>query len=280
LGHGHVPADSLKQFSAVVWVGNNYNGDLTDWYDTSILSYLNAGGNVLLMTRYGQNFVTEPMRQYLGVTWRESSASTLEDCVAAYAGLSDMDRIGTQNTCAVFDTALATDESEILFKETLTFSTRRGLGVWRKPASGGTHRADGAQLVFLSGRPYRWNHDQLRANVEFILGELFGEPFTPTGVPGRQLAPAFRLAQNYPNPFNPSTTVRFWLPERCMVQLRVYDVTGRLVTILADRIYPSGAHSVRWNGTNLRGQPVASGIYFYRLQAGLKTATRKMLLLR
>jgi aminopeptidase N len=280
LGHGSVPPDTLKQFSAVVWVGNNYNGDLMDWYDTSILSYLHAGGNVLLMARYGQSFVTEPMRQYLGVTWRETSASTLENCVAAYAGLSDMARIGTQNTCAVFDTALATGESELLFKETLTFSTHRGLGVWRRPVSGGTDRTDGAQFVFLSGRPYRWNHDQLRANVEFILGGPFGEPYTPTGVGGKQLAPAFHLAQNFPNPFNPRTTMRFSLSERSMVRLRVYDVTGRLVAIVADRIYPAGAHSVKWDGTNLRGQQVASGIYFCRLQAGSNMATRKMLLLR
>jgi aminopeptidase N len=280
LGHGYIPSDSLKQFSTVVWVGNNYNGDLTEWFDTSILSYLNAGGNVLLMTRYGQSFVTEPMRQYLGITWRESGA-TLDDCVAAYPGLSDMDKIGTQNTCATFDTALATGESEILFEETLTFSTHRGVGVWRKPASGGTDRTDGAQLVFLSGRPYRWNHDQLRANVEFILGGLFGEPYTPpTGVTEQPPASAFGLAQNYPNPFNPHTTMRFSLPERRMVQLRVYDVTGKLVANLADRMYPAGAHSIEWDGTNRSGQPAASGIYFYRLQAGSDNATRKMLLLR
>jgi len=281
MGHGSVPSDSLKQFSAVVWVGNHYNGDLPCWYDTSILSYLDAGGNVLLMARYGQSFLTAPMSQYLGITWRESSASTLNDCVAAYPGLITMEEMGLQNTCAVFDTALATRESEILFKETLTFSTHRGVGVSRKPASGGTHRADGAQFVFLSGRPYRWNHDQLRANVEFILGGLFGEPYTPpTGVAETTRAPAFDLAQNYPNPFNPHTTMRFSLPERRIVQIRVYDVSGRLVAILADRSYPAGPHSVEWDGISRSGQPAASGIYFYRLQAGQDTATRKMLLLR
>jgi len=155
------------------------------------------------------------------------------------------------------------------------------VGVWRKPASGGTHRADGAQFVFLSGRPYRWNHDQLRANVEFILGGLFGEPYTPpTGVAETTRAPAFDLAQNYPNPFNPHTTMRFSLPERRIVQIRVYDVSGRLVAILADRSYPAGPHSVEWDGISRSGQPAASGIYFYRLQAGQDTATRKMLLLR
>ncbi len=281
LGHGHVPSDSLKQFSTVVWVGNNYNGDLTEWYDTSILSYLNAGGNVLLMSRSGQSFVTEPMRQYLGITWRESSASTLNDCVAAYPGLADMEPVGAQNSCAVFDTAFATEESELLFKETLTFSTHRGLGVRREPATGGTHRSDGAQFVFLSGRPYRWNHDQLRANVEFILGDLFGEPYAPpTGVTEKPAARAFSLTQNYPNPFNPRTTIRFTLSEPGLVQLRVYDVTGKLVAILADRAYPAGAHAVTWSGTNHRGRPAASGIYFYRLRAGSSTATRKMLMLR
>jgi aminopeptidase N len=281
LGHGPVPADTLKQFSAVVWVGNNYRRDLSDWYDTAILPYLNAGGNVLLMARYGQSFITEPMRQYLGITWRESSASVIDNCVATYSGLINMDRIGTQNTCAVFDTALATAESRLLFKETASFSTHRGLGVWRKPVSGGTHRADGGQFAFLSGRPYRWNHDQLRANVELILGGLFGEPYTPpTGIEEKPPAFAFRLAQNYPNPFNPVTTIRFSVPERRLVQLRVYDVTGRLVATLADGVFTAGIHSVQWNGTNRRGQPVASGIYFYRLQAGSDAATRKMMLLR
>ncbi len=281
LGHGRVPSDSLRQFSTVIWIGNNYNGDLTDWYDTSILSYLYAGGNVLLLTRHGQIFVTEPMRQYLGITWNESSPGTLNDCAAAYPGLNDMEHIGEQNSCAVFDTALATAESGILFKETLTFPTRLGLGVWRNPASGGTCRADGARFVFVSGRPYRWNHDQLRANVEFILGELFGEPWSPaTGAAENPRPPAFHLGQNYPNPFNPRTMIRFSIPERRTVRLHVYDVAGRLVASLADRAYPAGIHSVTWNGTNRRGEPVASGIYLYRLQAGQDTATRKMILLR
>jgi hypothetical protein len=188
--------------------------------------------------------------------------------------------IGFQNTCAVFDTAVATEESEILFEETLSFSEPRGIGAWRRPAAGGAYRTDGAQFVFLSGRPYRWNHDQLRTNVEYILGGLFGEPYVPTGEMGDRPVPPFRLAQNYPNPFNPSTTLRFSLPEKGMVRLRVYDVTGRLVAVLADGVYPAGLHSVKWNGVNLHGRAAASGIYFCRLQAGVNEATRKMLLLR
>ena len=76
-----------------------------------------------------------------------------------------MNRTGAQNTCAVFDTSLATNESTLLFKETVTFSTHRGLGVIREPAGGGSHRPDGGKFAFLSGRPYRWLHAQLRPNV-------------------------------------------------------------------------------------------------------------------
>jgi hypothetical protein len=281
LGHGPVPADTLKQFSTVVWVGNNYNGDLPGWSDTAIYSYLNTGGNVLLMSRMGQDFVTDPLRVYLGITWQESPHVTLNNCVSTYPGLTDIALNPVQSFCAVFDTALATGETTLLFKETATFSTHRGLGAWRNPAGGGTHRSDGGDLVFISGRPYRCDHDDLRDNVDFILTNLFGEPYTPpTGVAAVPRGPAFGLRQNFPNPFNPHTTIKFSVPGKRMVSLRVYDVAGRLVTTLADRHYPAGLHSVDWDGTNRRGVGVASGIYFYKIVAGTDISTRKMLLLR
>ena len=281
LGHGAVPGDILKQYSAVVWVGNNYNGDIGGWYDTAILPYLEAGGNVLLMSRYGQTFLTEPLREYLGVTWRESATATLNNCVSTYSGLTNMSRIGTQSYCAVFDTSLATSETTLLFKETTTFSTHRGLGAWRKPVGGGTDRDDGGQLVFISGRPYRYNHNNLRDNVQFILDNFFGEPYSPpTGVAAAPHGPPFALGQNYPNPFNPHTTIRFSVPAATSVTLRVYDVAGRLVATLADKAYAPGIHAVTWNGTNNSGQGVSSGIYFYKITAGRDVATKKMVLLR
>ena len=70
------------------------------------------------------------------------------------------------------------------------------------------------------------------------------------------------------------------MPEFGTVTLRVYDVTGRLVSTLADRNYAGGRHTINWNGTNHRGESVASGIYFYKIVAGDRVATKKMLLLR
>lgn len=96
----------------------------------------------------------------------------------------------------------------------------------------------------------------------------------------RMLPLATRLEQNVPNPFNPATRIRFALSGSGRVSLRVYDVRGRLVTTLADRHFPYGTYDVTWNGTNARGRPVASGVYFCRLETVRKQFTKKMVLLR
>ncbi len=101
----------------------------------------------------------------------------------------------------------------------------------------------------------------------------------PTGVTATAL-PGFALEQNSPNPFNPNTTIRFTLPERSTVDLTIYDVGGRRVVTLVRQTKTAGRHSVDWNGRDNRGDEVSSGVYFYRLSAGSKTQTRKMVLLK
>ena len=85
----------------------------------------------------------------------------------------------------------------------------------------------------------------------------------------------FSLAQNYPNPFNPSTTIKFELPHSSWVSLTVYDVLGREVSVLMNERREVGVHEVRFDGSNL-----ASGVYFYRIQAGSFIQSKKLLLLR
>jgi hypothetical protein len=88
------------------------------------------------------------------------------------------------------------------------------------------------------------------------------------------------LGQNIPNPFNPTTTIHFDLAEHGAVSLRVYDVAGRLVRTLVDEVRAPGHHAVIWNAMDDSGKRLASGIYFYRLQAGVFDATRKLVLLQ
>ena len=91
----------------------------------------------------------------------------------------------------------------------------------------------------------------------------------------------FSLAQNYPNPFNPATTIEFGLPEHSMVRLEIIDVLGRSVAVLASGEYVAGIQHISWTAH------VASGIYFYRLEATAISnpghrfvETKKMLLVR
>jgi len=90
----------------------------------------------------------------------------------------------------------------------------------------------------------------------------------------------FGLLENHPNPFNPVTYVEFVLDERVRANVRVYDISGKVVTTLVNEILSAGRHRVLWSGQDEHGKPVASGIYICRLEAQGKTAIRKMILLR
>lgn len=103
------------------------------------------------------------------------------------------------------------------------------------------------------------------------------------GSPPTDVAPGGRdyLEQNQPNPFNPSTTIRYSLSTAGPVTLRIYDVTGAVVRALVDDAHAAaGASEATWNGRDDGGRPVASGVYFYRLQSPNLTLTRKMVLLK
>jgi hypothetical protein len=98
------------------------------------------------------------------------------------------------------------------------------------------------------------------------------------------LAPApstYELFQNYPNPFNPETAIRFGLPEKRRVTLKIFDLAGReVITLLANEEFAAGRYERFWNGRDAQGRPVVSGVYFYRLMAASFTKTLKLTLLR
>jgi len=103
-----------------------------------------------------------------------------------------------------------------------------------------------------------------------------------TGVePARALpASCVVLEQNFPNPFNPGTTIRFEIPDEQWVTLDVFDVTGAHVKRQLDRNMKAGSHSTVWDGKAADGRPAATGVYFYRLQSGGESVSKKMILLR
>jgi flagellar hook assembly protein FlgD len=88
------------------------------------------------------------------------------------------------------------------------------------------------------------------------------------------------LNQNYPNPFNPTTVIEYDLKNLVHVKLSVYNMLGQKVRTLVDKDVQAGNHSVTWNGTDDLGRNVGSGIYLASIQAGEKTKTIKMVLVR
>ncbi len=94
----------------------------------------------------------------------------------------------------------------------------------------------------------------------------------------------FELLQNYPNPFNATTTIIYNVPNASdhaiNVKLQIFDLQGRLIKTLFDGVSQPGRHQAVWNGYNGEGQMTASGVYFYRLQAGNFIESKRMIMLK
>ncbi|MFH0734041.1 MAG: T9SS type A sorting domain-containing protein [bacterium] len=90
-----------------------------------------------------------------------------------------------------------------------------------------------------------------------------------------ELPTNFTLNQNYPNPFNPTTTISFSLPAKEIVTLKIYDALGKEVASLYDEELQAGTYQTQWNASS-----VASGVYFYRLQAGKFSSSKKLMLIK
>ncbi len=112
---------------------------------------------------------------------------------------------------------------------------------------------------------------------DFLLTGLFD----PTGVDdGVSVAFNTSLGQNHPNPFNPKTEIRFSLAQAGAASLKIYDAQGRLVKVLVDGVVQAGEREVVWNGDDANGRPVASGMYFYKLQTEEQNISKRMVLLK
>jgi hypothetical protein len=127
------------------------------------------------------------------------------------------------------------------------------------------------------GNPVATWMDQRNGNDKFDV--FFTGPDGSTGIAGTGTSP-HRLGQNYPNPFNPFTTIRYTVGEYSRVRIGIYDVGGQLIRTLVDRPRAEGEYTTFWDGRDDRGEPVSSGVYFYRLEAGATTLYKKLVLLR
>ena len=141
-----------------------------------------------------------------------------------------------------------------------------------------THSVAGHAIVawdYFSGTT---SDDIYAQSTSFVVSLLVEVP-VPTAAPSRISS----LDQNYPNPFNPVTKIAFTLREAASVRLCVYDIAGRLVRLLEEGLLDAGRHEVTWDGQDSDGEKVASGVYFYSLEAPQTpslTESKKMVIVR
>ncbi len=122
-------------------------------------------------------------------------------------------------------------------------------------------------------------HEIIIGADEIIVVYEFG---SSTGVnsENNELITTYSLNQNYPNPFNPSTTIEYSVQKAEKVTIKIYNGIGQLVRTLVNTEKMIGEYSIVWDGNNDRGKHIASGTYYYQLQVGEFTSTKKMLLIK
>jgi hypothetical protein len=115
---------------------------------------------------------------------------------------------------------------------------------------------------------------QLLSDVLLAFGHLGGSPATPVPEVG-----VFTV-RSYPNPFNPSVKIQYSLPRRGELTIKIYNLRGKLVRTLIDEVVVAGENFVMWDGTDGRGQAVASGAYFYEAVAAETRHVEKLMLVK
>lgn len=113
-----------------------------------------------------------------------------------------------------------------------------------------------------------------------VYAGFWGRSWALTGVDETPVAYRDALYQNYPNPFNPSTTIEYSIAKAGAVRITIFGVDGSRIRSLEGGVRPPGTYRALWDGTNNRGEPVSTGIYFYRLEVGRFTDVKKMLIIR
>lgn len=142
-------------------------------------------------------------------------------------------------------------------------------------AAGPVTIAAGEEAVFVYALVWGEDLADLQANTDAAQAVDLSGSTAVHGTPD-----VFGLAQNTPNPFNPQTTIVFTQEREGLVNLAVYDLHGRRVRTLADRVYATGEHRVVWDGRDDAGNALPSGLYLYKMASGERSMTRKMMLVR
>jgi hypothetical protein len=109
---------------------------------------------------------------------------------------------------------------------------------------------------------------------------LSGRNFSGINIDNTRIPLDFGISHSHPNPFTIFTSISYTIPVDCEVSLKIYDLTGRIVKVLLDGEVKAGHHTIRWNGRDILGNKVPSGIYFCRMEVGKFKSTKKLVIFK
>lgn len=298
---GEISLMELAPFSTVIWQkDDNQNTIYTTQLIKIIKDYLNYGGNLLYVGH-------RPARVFGGSTsgggtygpgsflydYLKIDSSLYRNAARFWGGISltapyiDIFSDSTKTNPSLnyhllgIESIVPRQTASTIYKFKTLFDSSSSFGNMKHQPVGVEYIGSDFKTITISFPLYYMNELQAKAFIETVLINKFNEvteievdnevDFTPT---------KFFLEQNYPNPFNPSTTIKYGIPDAgtgraLSTTIKVYDILGNEIATLVNEYKPAGRYEVEFNAERL-----ASGIYFYRLQAGELVKTKKMILLR
>ena len=275
---GGVTAELLEPYEVVIWqTGNRYTSlDADD--RAAIQAYMGAGGRVFLS---GEHLVEGIFAEagtwlqfFLRVAYQSGVPGGPDVTGVADDPISDglvLDLIGGDGAGNYGDPDVIEPVNGGGGVQCFSYDINKGAGVW---VEYGNTKVVTFGFGFESINAVA-DRDLLMQQILQYLAPV------PSGVDsGSGLPQMVTLSQNVPNPFNPQTKISFNLDRQSQVHLAVYDVTGRLVRVLANEVRSAGEHTMIWDGRDTAGGQVASGTYFYRLTSPDNTFSRKMTMLK
>jgi len=272
----------VKENYMIVISGDAQSNFVTRAFLDTLRAYVENGGNVIMS---GQNLAQylsaneqDYLEEWLGISYVDNSGLKMLGGLPGTSIGESINRLGLLETESAGnqispDIMMTLDSSS-------TIPVMKYWGSESEYGAFGIGFGEGQGRVFFAGFGLEGVSTGSgaftnRTGLIELVTDWFEGPLTDIRNARPRAARSFELQQNYPNPFNPSTTIRYTLPQTSEVSLAIYTITGKKVTQLQSGTKEAGTHSVRFDASSL-----ASGIYFYVLEAGAFKATKRMVLIR
>lgn len=286
---------SYYPISSTLWEGNSYSGNVPlgswmptqgsnstnfsyddySWGQVHTKNYISKGSTV--------QFTTQLLLNSGGVN-RDEAYFGFGEKWAAYDG-NAAGICFSNKTIYTFKTISSTSVYPTLLQSIGTYTTNENITFSLTLNNDGTitYNIKGATGTFNPGlniSSYRIMMTCANTQDGFNISAVNLNTSTNIDYVSDHLPVDFTLYQNYPNPFNPSTTIKFAIREISHVQIKIYDLNGRLIKTIIDEVKAVGVHTVVWDSKNTLGHEIAAGTYFCQVRSGNTLKYNKMLLIK